>query len=207
MTKTADWIVQIRNAASDTPTARIVGYTSDGRGAESIAVGGTAASPMVYVAEATGLTRVRPSDTAPEARPRGASAPTADLSRHRDPVAPTAPSPTPGWRTTAPATTCTWARQAAAPRRPTSARPRPPLLGDGHRGARRRARRSRRWAAPSAASAPSAAWPSAPTGACSSRTIRGHRHAAGEPLGFGRLHAGRRAGRADRLGSVEPGRD
>ena len=29
VTKTADWIVQVRNPASDTPTARIVGYTNE----------------------------------------------------------------------------------------------------------------------------------------------------------------------------------
>ena len=45
VTKTQDWIVRIRNAASAAPTASVVGYTSDGRGAESIAVGGTAAGP------------------------------------------------------------------------------------------------------------------------------------------------------------------
>jgi hypothetical protein len=53
-------VQRIINAASDQPTAQLVGTTSDGDGAASVAVGYDASNALTaYVAEATGITQLR----------------------------------------------------------------------------------------------------------------------------------------------------
>ena len=73
VTKRYDRVVRVTNPAGANPVAEVVGFTSDGEGAESIAVGerdladGTKA-PVVYLAEGAGMTRLIPSETAGPAR-------------------------------------------------------------------------------------------------------------------------------------------
>ena len=60
-----DTIQRIRNIDAELPVAEIVGLPSDGRGPGAIAVGGTAAAPIVYVAETVGLRELAPNAATP----------------------------------------------------------------------------------------------------------------------------------------------
>ena len=63
-------IQRIVDPAGDAPRAQVVGTPADGRGPAAIAAGGTAANPVVYVAETTGLRELSPNPvTRPQTRP------------------------------------------------------------------------------------------------------------------------------------------
>ncbi|MDX6724237.1 MAG: hypothetical protein QOD73_2641 [Solirubrobacteraceae bacterium] len=90
ITKTESWVVRVQNPATD-PVATIVGATANGRGAEALAVGTTAATaedgtpilengrpvlkPVLYIGEPLGITRLidpqgpGADGTMPEAQP------------------------------------------------------------------------------------------------------------------------------------------